>query len=287
MRNCFDVTYAKKILHLLQMMQTTRIQDPSFQTQHSGKCDLLIELLPQACRYAVLDIGQDQLKIVGEAANFDAFAKEDVLASFYYRKVKVAVHTNKFTYIPEELFETAHLASYGKFIQAKEDEDVLTQVIKAAKCVVVFAVEKAVLTAVHQGVHQPHFYHASSPLIEAACKFNKTEEGSTIALNFNADSFDATYIKEDKFQFHNSFPARTPDEFNYFLLQLLDTLKLDMEQTEWVLAGVEQKAWLERLSKYSTTQKKADKTTFIRVSETFSSLAPEQHYLLTALSLCE
>jgi hypothetical protein len=173
MRNCFDVTYAKKILHLLKMMQTTRIQDPSFQTQHSGKCDLLIELLPQACRYAVLDIGQDQLKIVGEAANFDAFAKEDVLSSFYYRKVKVAVHTNKFTYIPEDLFETAHMTSYGKFIQANEDEDVLTQLIKAAKCIVVFAVEKTVLTAVHQGVHQPHFYHASSPLIEAACKFNK------------------------------------------------------------------------------------------------------------------
>ena len=95
------------------------------------------------------------------------------------------------------------------------------------------------------------------------------------------------FLKEDKFQFHNSFPARTPDEFNYFLLQLLDTLKLDMEQTEWVLAGVAQNAWLERLSKYSRTQKKADKTQFIRVSETFSSLAPEQHYLLTALSLCE
>jgi hypothetical protein len=79
MRNCFDVTYAKKILHLLQMMQTTRIQDPSFQTQHSGKCDLLIELLPQACRYAVLDIGQDHLKLVAEAANFASFAIEDVL----------------------------------------------------------------------------------------------------------------------------------------------------------------------------------------------------------------
>jgi len=63
------------------MMQTTRIQDPSFQTQHSGKCDLLLELLPSACHYAVLDIGQDQLKIVGEAADFAAFAKEDVLAS--------------------------------------------------------------------------------------------------------------------------------------------------------------------------------------------------------------
>ena len=269
------------------MIQTTRIQDPSFQTQHSGKCDLLIELLPQACRYAVLDIGQDQLKIVGEAADFAAFAKEDVLASFYYRKVKLAVHTSKFTYIPEELFETAHLASYGKFIQANEDEDVLTQVIKAAKCVVVFAVEKTVLTEVHQGVHQPHFYHASSPLIEAACKFNKKEEGATISLNFNADSFDATYLKEDKFQFHNSFPARTPDEFNYFLLQLLDTLKLDTEQTEWIVSGVEQNAWIERLSKYSTAQKKANKTAFIRVSDTFSSLASEQYYLLTALSLCE
>jgi len=269
------------------MMQTTRIQDPSFQTQYSGKCDLLLELLPNACHYAVLDIGQDQLKIVGQTADFAAFAKEDVLASFYYRKVKVAVHTSKFTYIPEDLFETAHMASYGKFIQANEDEDVLTQVIKAAKCVVVFAVEKTVLAAVHQGVHQPHFYHASSPLIEAACKFNKKEEGASIALNLNADSFDATYLKEDKFQFHNSFPARTPDEFNYFLLQLLDTLKLETEQTEWILSGVQQNAWLERLSKYSNRRKKADKTQFIRVSETFSSLAPEQYYLLTALSLCE
>ena len=118
-------------------------------------------------------------------------------------------------------------------------------------------------------------------------KFYKKEEGASIALNFNADSFDATFLKEDKFQFHNSFPARTPDEFNYFLLQLLDTLKLDTEQTEWILSGVEQNAWLERLSKYSNTQKKADKTAFIRVSDTFSSLAPEQYYLLTALSLCE
>lgn len=268
-------------------MQTTRIQDPSFQTQHSGKCDLLIELFPSTCHYAVLDIGQDQLKIVGEATDFAAFAKEDILASFYYRKVKVAVHTNKFTYIPEELFEEAHLPAYGKFIQANEQEDVLVQGIKSAKCMVVFAVEKTVLSAVHQGVHQPHFYHASSPLIEAACKFNKTEEGSTIALNFNADSFDASFLKEDKFQFHNSFPARTPDEFNYFLLQLVGTLKLDTEQTEWILSGQEQAAWVERLSKYTSRQRKADKTQFIRVSETFSGVAPEQYYLLTALSICE
>ncbi|MCF8319511.1 MAG: hypothetical protein K9H63_04300, partial [Sphingobacteriaceae bacterium] len=61
----------------------------------------------------------------------------------------------------------------------------------------------------------------------------------------------------------------------------------DTEQTEWTLSGMAQNAWLERLYKYSNTQKKADKTQFIRVSETFSSLAPEQYYLLTALSLCE
>lgn len=268
-------------------MQTTRIQDPSFQTQHSGKCDLLIEILPNSCHFAVLDIGQDQLKIVGEATNFAEFAKEDVLASFHYRKVKVAIHTSKFTYIPEDLFETGHLGAYGSFIQATEAEEVLTQVIKSAKCVVVFAVEKTVLAAIHQGVHQPHFYHASNPLIEAACKFNKKEEGLSVALNFNSDSFDATYLKEDKFQFHNSFPARTTDEFNYFLLQLLDSLKLPAEECDWIISGQAQSAWLERLSKYTNQQEKADKTQFIRVSDTFSSLAPEQHYLLTALSLCE
>lgn len=268
-------------------MQTTRIQDPSFQTQHSGKCDLLLEISPAICQYALVDIGQDQLKIVGETADFATFAKQDVLCTFHYRKVKVGIHTCKFTYIPEDLFETAHLGAYGKFIQASETEDVLTQVIKSAKCVVVFAVEKTLLAAIHQGVHQPHFYHASSPLIEAACKFNKKEEGSSIALNFNGDSFDATYVKEDKFYFHNSFPARTPDEFNYFLLQLLDSLKVDAEECDWILSGGAQEAWLERLRKYTNKEKKADKARFIRISDTFSSLAPEEYYLLTALSVCE
>ncbi len=95
------------------------------------------------------------------------------------------------------------------------------------------------------------------------------------------------YIRDGKLLFYNILPCRNADEFNYFLLHLIDSLALEPKQTDWILAGSIPNGFAERLNKYVTDFSTADKQSILKLSETFNALAPADYYSLIALALCE
>ena len=274
------------------MNESIKLTDPSFQPQLAGKCDLHLEVFPGGIHAAVVDKGQDQLKslLVAPVKDLDevsAFIDAESHLAYHFRKVKVSVHTHAFTFIPDELFDASLLAEYAKFIGASNGDALFCENIRSAKCKAVFTVPNKTVQLLNTKFQRPQFYPAAAACVEAAAQWAKNAEGPMVLINLLAESFEAACFVAGKFEFYNSFPKRNADEFNYFLLSLFDRLALDPVQTEFILAGELDNETEDRLKKYTSNIRKADKQHFIKLSETFEQLAPAQFYAISALSLCE
>ncbi|MFM6976205.1 MAG: DUF3822 family protein [Sphingobacteriaceae bacterium] len=276
------------------MNRFIQLTDPTFQTQLAGKCDLLLEILPGGMNFAVVDKGQDELKVLVGTKDMEPVAEKikeliptELALSYHYRKVKAGLFSLNFTLIPEDLFDQDMLADYAKFFSFEEGDLILTDSIRAAKCVIVFTIPAAIVNVLKETFHQPQFYHTATSLIEAGTKLSKQTEHKMALLNFRNDCFEAVLLHEGRLLFYNSFPSRTADEFNYFLLNLIDHLQLSAEQTDWILAGELNTGFTERLKKYTDRVSEANKQQFLKVADTFNAAAGTDFYSLTALSLCE
>jgi hypothetical protein len=276
------------------MNPIVQLTDPSFQTQHSGKCDLHVEILPKEIRFAVVDKGQDQLKVlyVAEITSFDvqeiaALIDAEPVLTYHFRKVKIGFHTSKFTFIPDELFQQEHVGEYAKFFSSDESDLIATDHIRSAKCVTIFAIPGELVALFQQKFHQPQFYHAANPTIEAGATWSRKNENALVLLNIQPDFFEASCYSNAQLQFYNAFPCRTADEFNYFLLNLSNNLGLNQLETDWLIAGKTDEELLARLRKYSSTVQQITQVDFIKIPESFEAVAAQQFYSLTALSLCE
>lgn len=276
------------------MNPIVQVTDPSFQTQHSGKCDLHIELLPNEIRFAVIDKGQDQLKVLyaADLASHDVqtiatLIEAEPVLSYHFRKVKIGFHTSKFTFIPDELFQKEHLEEYAKFFTCDENDLIATDHIRSAKCVTIFAMPANLVQVFQEKFHQPQFYHAANPSVEAGATWSRKNENTVVLLNIHPDLFEASCFKDGQLVFYNAFPCRTADEFNYFVLNLSNSLDLNQQETDWLVAGKADEEILARLRKYSSAVQQITQVDFIRIPESFDTVEANQYYSLTALSLCE
>ena len=292
LQNYGGISYCKKTLLLLAMNTAFQLSDPSFQPQLAGKCDLHLEVFPGGIHAAVVDKGQDQLKSISAAPatnleQITAFIEADNQLTYHFRKVKVALHHTAFTFIPDELFDKSLLAEYAKFIGAGAQDVLACEHLRSAKCQAVFAVPAELAQLLNGKFHRPHYYPSAAACIEAAAQWAKNAEGPMVLINVLAETFEAACFKEGKFEGYNTFPKRSANEFNYFLLHLIEGWQLDPAQTEFILAGDFDAETEARLQQYTAGIRKADKQHFIKQSETFGQLEPARFYSITALSLCE
>ncbi len=276
------------------MNTSIQLIDPSFQTQHSGKCDLLLEILPSAIQFAVVDKGQDQLKVLyriedftGDTEKFTELTQLAPALQHHYRKVKVGVKSPQFTLIPEDLFDKSLLAEYAKFISNNEDDLIRYNHIRSAKCMVVFTLPSHLVHLLQTQFHEPQFFHAAATNIEAGIKWAKVNDGTLFMLHLTDNHLECTSFKEGKLTFFNVFPARSADEFNYFLLNLMNQLDIDLENTSWLLAGNWNQEYLSRLEKYSQQIIYTEENVFVKIEAPFDQLELHPFFSLTALSLCE
>jgi len=77
-------------------------------------------------------------------------------------------------------------------------------------------------------------------------------ENTALLLDFTAGSFNMLLLKDRKMIFQNSFQIAHPEEFNYYLLLLIQELKLSPSGTTVLLSGIihQDDGYYNCLSKY-------------------------------------
>ncbi len=284
------------------MNNTIRLIDEHFESQHSGKCDLLIQINAAYISYAIIDKGQDQLRVLCQTAlngkdaqlsaleNIDNLLQTEPHLKYHFRKIKISLETFKFTFIPSELYTDSSLADYAKFIQPVNEADILLTDIKAAQSKNIIAVPAELQHKLRSCFHEVHLFSQADSFIEGAKNIHNTSSlASQLFLNINETTFEAVLLQDAKFVFYNIFDYQNADEFNYFLLTIMQQLAIDRHKTRVTLAGdiIESDEIYKRIEKYFKDITFADSKLLARQSGLFKTIPSHLFFSLMSLGLCE
>ena len=168
------------------------LADPSFQPQHSGKCDLLLKISPFRFSYTVIDQGKDQVKFLADDSLTDGFLglqqafQNEPLFNSHFHKIKISYETFRFTFIPASLYHEKNLADYAQFIEGAIS-DLIVSDIRGAQVKNIFAACEELRNMLSQKFPGYKLTSSAAPLIDAVMKLYGGS-GKQLFLNFNTET---------------------------------------------------------------------------------------------------
>lgn len=259
--------------------------DPDFKADSSVNCQLLLKITNDSFSYAVVDEDSEQIKVIFDKQSCtnlpldlkSAFETDQYLSK-PYAAVKAAVHTLNFIFIPTEWFDGTDLSIYEKFLGS--DGKVYTKNHSQLGFNTIFSLNQKVKERLPKNTT---IYPQSSPLIALFDHLS----GDSLLIDFTASSFNVLFIKDGKINFQNHYESENAEEFNYFLLLIMEQLTLT-ESTPVYLQGIinEDDDYYNTLLKYFNNL-----YFFLPAEKQNSELLADmpKHYFsgLLALRLCE
>lgn len=273
----------------------TRIQliEDNFESQQSGKSDLLIHIDTDTLSYAIVDKGNEQVKALVDyksgIADLDAIMQTDRYLNYYYRRIKITTPSSKFTFIPREIYAAEEINEYAKFISPVSAADVLVNDIRPFKIKNVMAMDAGFRQNVGTHFKQPVLYSQATPFIEGSYKTSPEPGLYGLNINMLQGKMEVALVKDETLLFYNLFESSTADEFNYFLLMVIRQFNLDPANAGVILGGrIENNdPYYQRIEKYFDHIRFADPRTFVKCSETFDNVNLHTYFSLLSLNLCE
>lgn len=265
--------------------------DSAFDSDLSIHCNLLVKISPDNFSYAI--IHQDDNKVI---AVFDEQEcengikqlanrlKSDPYLAFTYNEVKVAVYTTNSIFVPaafeDHQSENLHLSFFTQapttslyrtkhpvfgfttiFSLTQFTEDLLQQSLTASK----------------------KFQHSASLL-----KLAETITNAAILLDFTVGTVNILYVKDKKVVFQQYYEIENVEEFNYYLLLIINQLNILAKETTVYVSGIID----ETDEKYDLLQKSFEAVSFLNPNQALlnqdvlSDMPAHYYTTLLALDQC-
>ena len=271
--------------------------DKQFQPNNSSACHLLIHLDSDSYSYAIVDKEQNRLSVLFKKYfpqspdTFSAFNRLEILraenenVNLDFGKVKISVETKAFTFIPEELYASADLPKYGKFIGVEPSVVLLNSDIRPLGIKAIAAVEPNLANDLKVTFSDPLIVSQANPFIAGIYQLQAQGE---LFLNFNHDSFEAAVFRKGTLELYNIFETSNNDEFNYYILNLINQLELDRNFPVVLSGEIDSgnERYL-RLQKYFEQLTFADASLLANGREVDKQFALHRVFSLLSLDLCE
>lgn len=229
--------------------------DPEFDPNTASDCNLLLKITADSFSYAVIDKHSRQLKAVFDqqecedtAAELASALRRDSYLSLPYREIKVSVYTPNTIAIPNNLFNRNELNSYANFFAEASSANLYTRPFAKFGFTSVFNLEQFIEETLDKSLASAARYEHHTPLLA----LGSSAEGTSLLLDFTVGSFNVLLLENRKMIFQNTFEIDNPEEFNYYLLLLIQELKLSPSSSAVLLSGVihQDDAYYNCLSKY-------------------------------------
>ncbi|MBC8051940.1 MAG: DUF3822 family protein [Sphingobacteriaceae bacterium] len=270
------------------------LQDEKFNPSQSRDTQLLIRIAPRRISYAIINEKESRLQVLYDSPisdNTESILGNLLAENNYLRSpfaaVKVSVQTDNFTFIPTQYYTRDDLGSYEKLIKATGSTKTFISTIHADSINCVSALELETITAFVAAFPEVRFFSQAEPLVEGGIKTTDTK-ATKLILNFNEESFEASLSTDEKLVFYNLIEISNADDFNYFLLNIIQQFAIEPQQTTLVLSGnINQgDANYRRAEKYFNNIAFADSSQITLYSTIFDQLPKHQHFSLISLLLC-
>lgn len=215
--------------------------DPEFDPNTAANCTLLLKITPDSFSYAIIDKSTEKLQAVYDQQECDAVVnaladklKNDPYLRLPFREIKASVYTENNIAVPNELFDIQDLNKYGNYFSEKQSDNLYTQPFASFGFTSIFTLQEFTESTLVSALHNCSLYAQNAPVLGLA----KNKSKSALILDFTATSFNAVYVKEGKLIFQNFYQIDNAEEFNYYLLLMINRLSLNPSETGAFLSGI-------------------------------------------------
>lgn len=214
--------------------------DPDFDPQTAPQCNLLLKITNNSFSYAI--INQEHKRI---SAVFDEQECENVLQSVKhqlkndpylkndFKAVKIAAYTDHSVAVPGAIYKSTDLKSYANFFPEDAVAPLHVRSNPHFDFTAVFNLQPELEETLQTVFTNAQTFELSSSLLAMA---ERVENG--ICMDFTARSFSIVQVSANRLTYKHTFDFDDAAEFNYYLLLLLQQLKIDMKRTPLYLSGI-------------------------------------------------
>ncbi|HEY0055967.1 MAG TPA: DUF3822 family protein [Pedobacter sp.] len=271
------------------------LKDDRFDTARSREMQLLVRVAPKRISYAIINEKENRLLVLYDSPTsvniedtlYDLTTEYEYLRSTFSR-IKVSVQTTGFTLIPIQYYTINDLEAYEQVLHAHEETKTFINAVFHGSVNCVSALEMATIAPLIGAFAEVKLLSQAEPLIEGSSKLDGINTHKLV-LQFNEESFEAFLGTADKLLFYNLFAIENADDFNYFLLNVLQQFDVEPAEISVTLCGYIDSgdANYRRIEKYFSDIQFADSTILTTFSPAFEQLPKHQYYSLLSLILCE
>ncbi|MEJ2880012.1 DUF3822 family protein [Pedobacter sp. GR22-6] len=228
--------------------------DPEFDPNTAENCNLLIKITSDSFSYAIIDKIHQQIKAVYDQqechdvpAELAERLKHDSYLMLTYKEIKISVYTENTIAVPNEIFEVENLDQYARFFTETQGDKLYIQPFATYGFTSIFSLHKFIDELLNTSLECSKFFDHESPVLALAGGKKKV-----LQLDFSASSFNALYVNDGKLIFSNYYQIENSEEFNYYLLFIVQQLQIDTAHTVLSLSGIihQGDAHYECVSKY-------------------------------------
>ena len=215
---------------------------------------------------------------------------EDSYLQLPYQTIRIAVSNDRFTLIPQRLYDSVNNELYLKnMVDDLDGWQIHSDWLEHLDIHSLFAMEIEVADALLQFFPTSQFHHCNSALILAFHKLAVMREGLNVFLNVQHRRVQVLVFEEDKLLFCNSFNFRHPNDFIYYVMMVFDQFQLKPETVPVGLAGqiVEDSRIYHLLYRYIRHLYKVQAPDYMHFGKQFGNMPRHFYFDLYSLKLCE
>lgn len=293
--------YSGETILLLSMNKLLHLIDDEFQSQNAAKCDLLIHLGFETIQYAIIDKVRDELKALVEYelnGTWSPIVMIEALKSlpeckkefkYPFNKIKISFDSYQFTFIPKELFVDDSEQQYSKFIENTHEADVLCKPIPAVKIQTIFKINSDLNIALKSIFGEAIILSQANAFIQGVSKNYVQSDKPSLFIDIHEKHIQIAYFEHSNLSFYNIFDCVNADEINYFILNCIETLQINLNDCTLLLSGkvVKGDPIYQRVEKYFHDIHFADSSLIVKHPGKFNEVLNHSYFSLISLDQCE
>lgn len=261
--------------------------DPTFEPSTANHCSLLIKIGSKSFSYAIINNETSKVSAIYDEQECDDFTskfadrlKTDPYLTLPYQEVKIAHHTQHIITIPDELFSGENVGVNAQYFPANHSSNVYVDVQHYFGFKTIFSLPKT--TEELLNFASAKMFHENAGLLNQAEQLN----AASLILDFTVGNVNVIYLTDNRVIFQQSYEIDDAEELNYYLLLMINQLKIDRTANIYVCGIIH-----ENDQHYNCLSKYFDTIDFLTVSNDLDQEVVEDmptHYYssLLALSKC-
>ncbi|WP_026464749.1 DUF3822 family protein [Adhaeribacter aquaticus] len=223
---------------------TTKIVDETFDPQHLDRYYLYITAGKHSIRFGATDAERNKFILLEDYELINVFTPiqvaqqlEDILADHSFlrkeswKQVRAAVKSQKFTLIPNTLFEEQAAADYLKITSDFDafHEQVFTYKHSSIDAVNIFAFDNYFIKVINETFPEKpiRYLHQTSAYMEGLLHYGERTQQRRLYAVAEKNNLTILVMRDGTLEFCNIFHYTTPEDFMYFLVFVMQEQKLN------------------------------------------------------------